>query len=124
MEAVFPIYLWGIYDNILSLLTGIGIISISAIIVLGVIWILLQEEFMDNTMSITETWLKRVTIAFVVAITLSTFIPSKNVVVMMYAAPTAIEALQDITDSNRTQTVINILDNSLNYLETKSKELK
>lgn len=124
MEAVLLIYLWGIYDNILSLLTGIGIISISAIIVLGVIWILLQEEFMDNTMSIIETWLKRITITLIVSLTLSTFIPSKNVIIMMYAAPTAIEVLQDISDSNRTQTVINILNNSLNYLETKSKELK
>jgi len=124
MEAVLLIYLWGIYDNILKLLDLIAIVAIIAIIVLGVVWIVAQDESMENTISVIETWLKRVTIAFVVSLTLSTFIPSKNVAVMMYAAPTAIEALQDISDSNRTQTVINILDNSLDYLEAKSKELK
>lgn len=123
MNTVLLIYLCGIYDNILSLLDIISMVSISAIIILGTGW-LIAHESMENAISVTETWLKRVTITFVVSITLSTFIPSKNVVVMMYAAPTAIEALQDISDSNRTQTVINILDNSLNYLETKSKELK
>ena len=123
MNTVLLIYLWGIYDNILSLLDIISMVSISAIIILGIGW-LIAHESTENAISVIETWLNRVTITFVVSLTLSTFIPSKNVVVMMYAAPTAIEALQDISDSNRTQTVINILDNSLNYLETKSKELK
>ena len=123
MNTVLLIYLWGIYDNILSLLDIISMVSISAIILLGISWSIAHES-MENSISVIETWLNRATITFVVSLTLSTFIPSKNVVVMMYAAPTAIEALQDISDSNRTQTVINILDNSLNYLETKSKELK
>ena len=123
MNTVLLIYLWGIYDNILSLLDIISMVSISAIILLGISWSIAHES-MENSISVIETWLNRATITFVVSLTLSTFIPSKNVVVMMYAAPTAIEALRDISDSNRTQTVINILDNSLNYLETKSKELK
>jgi hypothetical protein len=51
-------------------------------------------------------------------------IPPKNIAVMMVAAPHIVEISKDVADSNRTKKLINILDNSLDYLDKKTKELK
>ena len=128
MDAILLIYLWGIYDNIVAVFIVIAVFLMVLIVILGVTLSSLEEgrlsEREKQRKILHKKWIKRLAIVGGILIVLNILIPPKNIAVMMYATPTAIEALQSISDSNRTQTIVDILDNSLTYLETKSRELK
>lgn len=128
MNAILLIYLWGIYDNIVAVFIVILLFLMVLIVILGVTLSSLEEgrlsEREKQLKILHKKWIKRLAIVGGILIVLNVLIPPKNIAVMMYATPTAIEALQSISDSNRTQTIVDILDNSLTYLETKSRELK
>jgi heme/copper-type cytochrome/quinol oxidase subunit 2 len=125
-HPVLLIYLYGIYDSIEDLLTGMTVIGMFLMLVITLLiamWYY-DELLSDSEKILYKARLKLGWITILILLIVNTLMPPKNIAVLMFAADPLIEASKTISDSNRTKSIINILDNSLNYLEKKSKELK
>ena len=116
-NPILLIYLWGIYEQVGNLI--IVIMALVAIYILVILITLLPENDLDRLKNI-----KLPAIIFLTLLVLQALTPTRNIAVMMVSAPTILEVAQNIKDSNRTAKLTTILDNSLNFLEKKSKELK
>jgi len=85
--------------------------------------------FEDNSFKTKESLEKfkkyviRYYVIFFIIVLVNTFLPSRNTAIMMFSAGPIINTAKDIKDSNRTKSIVNILDNSIKYLEKKSKDL-
>ena len=64
---------------------------------------------------------KKVIIGSFIFLLIISLIPSRNGLVLLFSTPKIIELSKDIADNNRTKKLINILDNSLDILEEKTK---
>jgi hypothetical protein len=126
MNEVLLVYLWGIWDNLSTLVLILTLLVVGTVVVLMFnAWISAEldnhEKMADELSFILARKLKWWVVALVL---LHTLMPSKNILVLMVAAPTIVKVAHDVADSNRTQAILNILDNSISYLEKKSKELR
>jgi uncharacterized membrane protein YjgN (DUF898 family) len=126
MNEVLLIYIYSIWDNLSTLVLILTLLVVGTVIVLIFnAWI--NAEF-DGNEKLTDEHsfrLARKLKWWVVALVLlHTLMPSKNTFVLMVAAPSVVQIANDVADSNRTKSIVNILDNSINYLEKKSEELR
>ena len=126
MNEVLLVNIWGIWDNLSMLVLILTLLVVGTVIVLIFnAWI--NDEF-DGNEKLTDEHsfrLARKLKWWVVALVLlHTLMPSKNTFVLMVAAPSVVQIANDVADSNRTKSIVNILDNSINYLEKKSEELR
>ena len=133
-NAALFIYLYGLYDNLGTLLELFLATYTSILLLMLIPTVGTHDEFIFDendykvrnkvtfTDKLIEVYKKPLTI-FVIIVTVIAFIPSRNTVIMMVGAKPIIESAKAVVDSNRTTSLVNILDNSIEYLEVKSKEL-
>ena len=125
MNEVLLIYIYGIWDN-LYLLTKLGAFFTTLSLLLLVFIALINSN--DKGTKVSDEPNFSLAMKFnwpaIIFMTVYTLMPSKNILVLMVAAPTIVQIANDAADSNRTKSIVNILDNSINYLEKKSKELE
>jgi len=121
--TTWMIYLYGIYPNIkgsvsLILFLMMFIVPISlALILMSINDGALEKKHFFKTLKIEV-------LVFIVLGIINTMLPPRNIVVAMFALEPAKEIINNVTDSNRTNKVMDTLDNYIEYINKKSKELK
>ena len=121
--TTWMIYLYGIYPNIVS---GINFLLLLTVIGLPVSLLFILMAVSDGEME-KRHFFKTLKISILVFLALgvvSTLLPPRNIVVAMFALEPVREIIHNVADSNRTNKVMDTLDNYIEYINKKSKELK
>jgi len=114
-HPILLVYIWGIYGNVKVLLTLILITSFGFLIISGISRL--------NGLSALNYTRSAFAILIVTAL-LATAIPTRNAAILMVAAPALIKTATAATNSKAADQIANILNNSLNYLENRTKDQK
>jgi hypothetical protein len=123
-NVIWLIYLYGIYPNINGLIITLLVIVGFAIFIyffsIFVMWINDNKNYINYKF----TW-KNTKYLYIYLLTVLMFnlIPSRNTLLLMLSAKPIVKTSKAIIDSNTTKSIESILNNSLKYLETKTKEL-
>lgn len=128
---IFIIYLYGIYDNVDSLLeAALILLTLSTIfggIAKGIVATAMTDEVPESdTHKGLRRWfdhwsslilIKPLIIVAIIAVLL----PPKNIMLAMFATPYALDLASTIADSNATKRVGDIIDLALDKAESKLK---
>jgi len=119
-NAIWLVYLWGIYPQVGNLVETLILIGGAAILLYTVFRFVMADDI---------NWKKADSIAkplgsiWLALIFLNSFTPNRNTLIMMLSAKPIIQTAKQIGDSSTTKSLVNILDNSVKYLEKQSEEL-
>ena len=118
-NAALLIYIYGLYDSL-------GVLSEAIVVIIGVAfffsWIypLVEDMNKQQIKNYYVTYFKLPAIVLVSLVLLNTFLPSKNILILMLSADPIVTTVKNASE---TKSIINILDNSLKYLEQQSEQL-
>jgi len=118
-NAALLIYIYGLYDS-LGKLSGVIVGIIALALVFSWIYPLVEDMNAQQIKAYYTKYFKVPIIIFVSLLLLSTFLPSKNILILMLSADPIITTVKNASE---TKSIINILDNSLKYLEQQSEQL-
>jgi len=125
---ILAVYLYGIYGSITATLTVFAWIIIIGSTIAGIIYLINKHEYeayqnsddhwrkedLPNNKVLYEHMKKLIFIkTSIFLVVLNILIPPKEIAVAMVAVKPAIQIAKDIKDSNRTQSIIEILDLSI-----------
>ena len=116
--SLWMIYLFGIYDNIKTLIAIFLTMSLIASILFTLSYSLEEED---------KPVLKYVKISWVIFIVLSiilSLLPSRNILIAMFILEPTKDIVKSISDSNRTKMITETIDNYILYINKKAKELR
>ena len=111
---IWMIYLYGIYPNVIAFLT----ISMVVLFISIPFLVIFNEEVPEYSKK-----LKIVIIGIMFIGLLSTLMPSRNILVAMFALEPVKNIAHNISESNKTKLIIDSVDNYLLYIHKKSEEL-
>ena len=128
------VYWWSIFDQVGELTTkisGVGFFLLIILAVLSGVLRLYSHDFNnEEALSLSKKaffYIKPLGIFLSILIVLKALTPTKEMVVLIIASPKIVEVSKDISksvsESKKIESINNILDNSLKYLETQSKNL-
>ena len=126
MNSIEPwmIYLYGIYPNIQFMASTILVV---ATIVAGfsAFLFLISLDDRDDAFHISVTSvLKPASVVLLIIAFARVTLPPRDIVVAMFALEPTKKVIRNVADSNRTAKVIDTLDNYIEYINKKSKELQ
>ena len=122
-NSALLIYIWGIYPQIGD---AVGNIFFFYMLTMVFSWVYLVVHYMNlkEVIDYYTKYFKTATIVVIALFVVNALTPTRNVLMMMVAADPLLELASDIKDSNTTQRLANIFDDSLTILEQKVKEQK
>ena len=118
-NAALLIYIYGLYDSLGKLSEAIVAI-ITLAFFFSWIYPLVEDMKKWQVKNYYVKYFKLPAIVLVSLVLLNTFLPSKNILVLMLSADPVITTVKNASE---TKSIINILDNSLKYLEQQSEQL-
>lgn len=123
--SIWHIYLYGVYDNFYGLIeAAAALLWLPLLIVFVARWFYLDDNT-DEENPVSESYkkVKPYVVVWIIFIFIHMLTPSKNIVIAMMALEPTKTALTSISDSNRTKSIVNTIDNFIGYIEDKSKDL-
>lgn len=135
MNEVLLVYVWGIYEQFSWLVGFSFILGVITLFAYGFSYLWendysphyredeeVKQSFKDKLNYFRDVCKKLLGVSTIILV-VNSFIPTRNVAVMMVSAPTIVKLAGDVADSNTTKRLVGILDSSLALLEKKVGEV-
>jgi len=121
----FLVYLWLIIPNFawIPAIASIFLMMVGFVLLFFGLVLIGNEEDAKKFKEILKNLKIYIIISIIVIIT-NSFIPDRNGLLLLYSTPKIVELSKSVADNNRSKQLIRILDNSLEILENKTKNLK